>query len=139
MEEDVAGVAGGDGAGAGGDFVLELDDAAVGFADRCCDGDFVVVAGGGKIAAIGADDGEQKAFFEFHVAIADAGGAAIFGAADFHPDEIVGVVDDTHLVGFGVADAEAGLVGGHAREIIARGPRGTGSENGRNRGGAGRV
>lgn len=139
MEKDMAGVAGGDGAGAAGDVVVELDDAPVRFGDGGGDGDFVVVAGGGEIAAVGPDYGEEEAFFEFHVPIADANGAAVFGAADFHPYEIVGVVDDTHLVGFGVTDAEAGLVGCHARQIIARGAWRTGPENERNREAAGWV
>ena len=29
------------------------------------------------------------------------------GSAEFHPNEIVGVVDDAHLVGFGVAHPQA--------------------------------
>ena len=100
--------------------VLEFDHTAVGASDGGVDGDFFVVAGRSEVAALGAGDGEVEAGFEFQVAVDDAGGAAIFGAADFHPNEIVGVIDEAHLVGFGVAHAEARFVSGHAGAIIAR-------------------
>jgi hypothetical protein len=53
---------------------------------------------------------EPDAVARFHVLVADAGGAAIFGPSDFHPDQVVGVVHHAHLVGLGVAHAEASLV-----------------------------
>ena len=41
-----------------------------------------------------------------------------FDSAHFKPDEVVGVVDDTHLVGLSIADADAGLIHGWLRATI---------------------
>jgi len=49
---------------------------------------------------------------QFHLLVVEAEGAHELHAADLEPDEVVGVVDDAHLVGFRVADAEFGG-GGH--------------------------
>ena len=50
-------------------------------------------------------DHRQREAVGFHLAIAPAGVAQQIGAADLEPDEVVRVVDDAHLVGFGVAHA----------------------------------
>ena len=69
---------------------------------------------------MGFGDGEQHSVVEFHIFVVKADGPAIIDARHFHPDQIVGVVDDPHLVGFGVADADrswCGLVGGHGLRL----------------------
>ena len=126
----MAGGAGGEQVLSAAYLVLEFDHAAVGASDGGADGDFFVVAGRREVAALGAGDGEVEAGFEFQVAVDDAGGSAVFGAADFHPNEIVGVVDEPHLIGFGVAHAEARFVNGHAGAIIARVAAGAGRKAG---------
>ena len=72
---------------------------------------------------MGFDDGEQDAVFEFHVFVVKTDGTAIVDSCDFHPDEVVGVVDDAHLVGFGIADSDSGGVVRHWFSIVARCPR----------------
>src|ERR1700675_3379527 len=47
---------------------------------------------------------------DFHGLVLDAKGADEFHAADFKPDEIIGVVNDAHLVGLGVTHADGGVV-----------------------------
>jgi hypothetical protein len=46
-------------------------------------------------------------------------GFAEFYAADFHPDEVIGVVNDAHLIGLGVAHPDARFVRLHFEAIIA--------------------
>ena len=55
---------------------------------------------------MGLDHRQQNAF-GFQVAIAESRGAAVFDAAHLHPHQVIGVVDDAHLVGFGVAHPQA--------------------------------
>jgi len=109
--EDVFGVARCESAAVvGGDeFVLEADHAGVGFADFGADDHFFVVDGGRAVAAVGFGYDQQDPVFLLHIPISQTSGAPVFDSADFHPDEVVGVVDDAHLVGFGVADADAGF------------------------------
>lgn len=138
VEEDVFGFARDEeSAGFGvADLVGEGEHAGVDFGDAAFGDDFVVVEGGGVVAAVGVNDGEADLIVTFHVAVADTADAAEFGTGHFEPDEVVGVVDDAHLVGFGVADAEAdlGFVGkGHEGYYPAHGPgevwqRGEGAE-----------
>ena len=58
---------------------------------------------------MGVDDGEAELIVAFHVAVTDAADTAKLGSGHLHPNQVVGVVDNSHLVGFGVADAEADL------------------------------
>jgi hypothetical protein len=38
-----------------------------------------------------------------------------FNSADFEPDQIMGVVNDTHFVGLGVTNTQTGLANGGVR------------------------
>ena len=67
--------------------------------------DDVVVAGGGAVAAGGFYYWQDAAVFGFEGAIVEAERAQELDTAQFKPDQVVGVVDDTHLVCFRVADA----------------------------------
>src|SRR5581483_11353831 len=69
--------------------------------------DLVVVLRRRAVFAVRFDHGQREAF-DFHLAVAPAGRSEQIGAAHFEPDQVVGVVDDTHGVGFRVADAYAG-------------------------------
>ena len=66
--------------------------------------DLIVVARRLAVLAVRLDD-RQREPVGFHLAIGPARVAEQVGAADLEPDEVVRVVDDAHLVGFGVAHA----------------------------------
>src|ERR1700728_1648908 len=68
---------------------------------------------------IGNDD--EAVVFRLHALVLEAKLAAKFHAADFEPSEIISVVNDAHLVGFGVTDAECrfGVVR-HRRKIVTQ-------------------
>ena len=59
-------------------------------------------------------------FVLFHVAVRKSPGSAIIGAPDFEPDEIVGIINDAHLVRFGVTDTQMRFVP-NAEYIIGSG------------------
>ena len=63
------------------------------------------------VAAGEVDDGKEGGLFALHGFVVDAQGAEELGAAGFEVDEVVGVVDDAHLVGFGVTDSDSVVVG----------------------------
>ncbi len=76
---------------------------------------------GEAIAEGGADDHQQVAG-AFDLGIVAAGERAETGAGELEPDEVVRMVDDTHLVGLRVADLDLhaghralGFGGGHRR------------------------
>ena len=77
------------------------------------DGDDVVVERGAVIACLDFEDGESVAFV-LERAVGDAVRTEELGAADFEPGEVVGMIDDAHHVGFGVAYAEFGAAFDHA-------------------------
>src|SRR6185436_7171227 len=92
---------------AGLDSISEFGNAASKTCDLCLDQDLIVVAGGREVAAIGFGNGEECLFFAFEVFVTESAFPAEIGAADFHPDEVVCVIHHPHLIGFGVAYAEA--------------------------------
>src|SRR4029079_5831762 len=75
--------------------------------------DVVVVLRRFAIRAVRFDPRQREAV-DFHLAIVPARFAQQVGTPDFEPDEVVGVIDDAHLVGFGVAHADSrrGVRGG---------------------------
>ncbi len=76
---------------------------------------FVIVTRGRHVAAVGLGHDQQDAVVALQVAVTQTGGAAVLHASDLHPDQVIGVIHDAHLVGFGVADAQACLDGIHKR------------------------
>src|SRR5690242_11496710 len=66
---------------------------------------FVVVIGGSFVAAVRLGHDEERVLVLFHVAVGKTARPTIIGSADFEPDEIVGIINDAHLVRFGIADA----------------------------------
>jgi len=99
------------------DFIGDSQHSAVRFLEPGFDDDFVVVLGGREVTAIGFGDDHENAVLLFHVAVGEALSPAPLGAGDFHPDEVVGVIDDAHLIGFGVANTEAGFSGWSQRAL----------------------
>ena len=108
----VNGVAGGEEflVGLAEDFVAEFEGAGFGFEDAGADGEEFVVASGMVVAAVDVGDDHVGVVLGFQLLVVEAEGAHEFNAADFKPDEEVGVVDDAHLIGFGVADADGDIV-----------------------------
>ncbi len=108
----VDGVAGGEEflVGLTEDFVAELEGAGLGFEDARADGEEFVVARGMVVAAVDVGNDDVGIVLEFHLFVVEAESTHEFDAADFEPDEEVGVVDNTHLIGFGVADADGDVV-----------------------------
>src|SRR5271169_5167943 len=70
---------------------------------------------GSLVAAASVDDSDEAVVFGFHILITEAELAEKFDSAHFKPNEVVGVVDDAHLIGLGIAHADTGLVHRWAR------------------------
>src|SRR6202795_391071 len=70
----------------------------------------VIIVYGSLVAAAGIDYGNEAVVFALHVFIAEAELAKEFHASHFKPDEMIGVIDDAHLICFGIADANASLI-----------------------------
>ena len=86
------------------DLVRELHPHGRQHAARRSDLDLVVVARRLAVLAVRLDDRQREPRL-LHLAIAPAERAQQVGARHLEPDEVVRVVDDAHLVGFGVAHA----------------------------------
>jgi hypothetical protein len=91
-------------------FVGKANGAIFGFGDSSAHTQALVVARRIKIAAMSFGDDDVAIVGDFHGFVFNAEGANQFHSADFKPDEIVGVVYNAHLVGFGVTHANAGVV-----------------------------
>src|ERR1019366_1082308 len=72
--------------------------------------DLVIIVYRSLIAAAGIDYGDKAIVFALHIFIGKAELAEEFHSPHFKPDEMIGVIDDAHLVGFGVADANASFI-----------------------------
>lgn len=80
-----------------------------GAGDFCGESQFVVVAGGSEEAAFEfCHDEEQAGFFD--LAVVAPGGSEKFGSAHFEINEIVGMVQVAHRVGFDVTDSNLNFV-----------------------------
>jgi hypothetical protein len=93
------------------DAICKFDDGAAEQSGAGLDLNLVVVAGRGAIAAAGFNHGENALMLGFKLAVSEAEGAEQLDAAYLKPDQIIRVVDDAHLVGFGIADADFGSDG----------------------------
>ena len=95
--------------GAALDPVRKLDDAALGSRHFGLNDDFIVVSSRSVIAAIRFSHREISVFFPFEIAIGESTFPAKISAAYFHPDQVIRVIDHSHLVRFGITNAEAGF------------------------------
>ena len=79
-----------------------------GEASRPVGADFhlIIVTCRPAVLAVRVDDRQQHAGL-FHFPIGPAERAQQLGARDLEPDEVVGVVDDAHLIGLGVPHAQS--------------------------------
>src|SRR6202158_5824609 len=78
----------------------------------------VIIVYGSLVAAAGIDYGNEAVVFALHIFVAEAQLAEEFHTSHFKPDEMIGVIDDAHLVGFGVADADTRFVHCRCRYLI---------------------
>src|ERR1039458_9757258 len=76
---------------------------------------------GSLVTAAGIDDRNEAVILDFHLFIADAELTQQFDSAHFKPDEVVGMVDDAHLVGLSIANTDAGFIDGWLRATITCG------------------
>src|SRR5262245_18992699 len=91
------------------DLISEFDHSAANAREDGFDYDFIVVECRREIPAIGFRNSQERLFFAFHLAIAEPTFAAEIAAAHLHPNQIVRVVDHSHLIGFGITHADAAL------------------------------
>src|SRR5258708_6656050 len=76
----------------------------------------VIIVYGSLIAAAGIDHGDEAVVFALHILIAEAKLAEEFHPSHFKPYEMISVIDDPHLIGFSIADADTRLI--HRRRIF---------------------
>src|ERR1039458_1872623 len=86
------------------------------------DGDHVIVAGRGLVAAAHVHDGDVCAVLLFHCAVGEAHLAQHLYPPHLKPDDKVGVIDHTHLVGLRIAHPQLGLVHLNFRACTSRLP-----------------
>src|SRR5580704_2510524 len=98
-------------------FVVKLDKAPVGFGNAGPHADFVVIARRAYVAAVGVHHGQPDAVRLLQIPITQTSSPAVFGPADLHPNEVIGVIDNPHLVGLGIADAKASLMRCHSYSV----------------------
>jgi hypothetical protein len=91
------------------DFVGEAQDAAAGLGNACADDEFIVIVCGRFVPARGLHDRYVNPVVSLHRFVVEPHSADEFDAPYFKPDKVVGVVDDAHLIGLGVAHANAGF------------------------------
>src|SRR5690242_14898518 len=87
------------------DLVAKTKRTLTQFRDVRPNNQFVVVIRGRFVAAIRLCHDEKSVVVLFHVAVRKTARPTIISAAYFEPDEIVGIINDAHLVRFGIADA----------------------------------
>jgi len=92
------------------EFIPEFEGAGFGFEDAGADSEEFVVTGGMMIAAVGVGDNHVGVVLKLHLLVVEAEGAHELDAADLKPDEEVGVVNNAHLIGFGVAHADGDVM-----------------------------
>src|ERR1700732_2292104 len=64
---------------------------------------FIVIAGWSFVAAARVDHRNKQTVAAFHIAIRKSKLPHQFHTPDFKPDEVVGMIDHSHLIGLGIA------------------------------------
>ncbi len=75
--------------------------------------DLVIIVHRRLIAAAGIGDRYAAVVVPFHIFITEAELPQQFHPPHFKPDEMISVIDDPHLIGFGIADSYASLIHRH--------------------------
>src|SRR5581483_8971321 len=99
-EKNVPRLPGGDSPPFATHFVRECDKAAADVRHGCGNADFLIESRRAQMSALRLRDGEENAVFEFHLAVMKPDAAAVFDPRDLHPDEVVCIINDAHLIGF---------------------------------------
>ena len=93
--------------------VFEADQAGIGLRYRCPDDDLVVVMRGLGEPASHLSDRKQHAFIRFQIAINHTRRAAILHTPDLHPNDVIRVIGDAHLVRLRIPDPKPRFHWGH--------------------------
>src|SRR5690349_18600498 len=88
------------------DLIAEAKRALAKFGDVSADDQLVVIISWSFVAAVGLGHDQKRALALFHVAIRETARATVVGSAYFEPDQIVGIINDAHLVCFGVTHTQ---------------------------------
>jgi hypothetical protein len=67
--------------------------------------DFIVIPRRGLVSATRVNNRNKTLVLPFHLAIRESQLSQEFHTPDLEPDEMVGMIDDSHLVSFGIAHA----------------------------------
>mgnify|MGYP007050171248 CR=1 FL=1 len=86
------------------DFALDGEPKSVEFGELCGDRDQVVVLGGAVVGRFCLDDGEHQSIV-LQLLVCRSQFSDEFVSRSFEEDEVVGVVNDAHLVGVCVGDS----------------------------------
>src|SRR5579872_1162298 len=90
-------------------FVGETDDAALSRGHARADRENVVEPRGAQVTAMRFGHDDEAIVFRLHPLVLESLLAAKLDASHLEPSEEITVIDDAHLVRFGVADADGGL------------------------------
>ena len=91
-------------------FIVENHPAAVQLCQRGADHQALLVAGGLDYPQRTVAGGKQDTLL-FEPAVGESQFRQEVGSADLHPDQVVGMVDHAHPVGFGVAHGNLRFAG----------------------------
>ncbi|MDX6709154.1 MAG: hypothetical protein QOH96_170 [Blastocatellia bacterium] len=72
----------------------------------CSHQELIVIIRRSFVTTIAFRDDQECVIVFFHFAVRKAASAAKLGAADLEPDKIIGMVNDAHLVCFGISYAD---------------------------------
>src|SRR5579885_1901569 len=89
------------------DGIAEVNQRTADIAQLRSDDDLFIVVGRRFVSTARIDYRQMTVGFEFHLLVYKSQTAHELYASDLHPDEEVRVIHNAHLVGFGVADANA--------------------------------
>src|SRR5882724_356652 len=70
----------------------------------------VIIVHGSLVTAARVDNGNEAVVLALHIFITETHLAEELHPPHFKPDEMIGVIDDTHLIGFSIAYADASFI-----------------------------
>src|SRR3954454_8480039 len=68
-----------------------------------------VISGRSLVAATRINHGDETSIFLFHLPVGEPELPHKFDSPDLKPDEVIGMINDSHLVGFRIANANTGF------------------------------
>src|SRR6185437_6231699 len=73
------------------------------------DDELIIVTRRGFVPAVRLDNRNETVVLNFHGLVVEAELTQQFHASNFKPHQKIGIIDDTHLVGFRIAHAKSNL------------------------------